>query len=169
MSLLGTLGGIAGGIVGFATGGPGGAIAGYQGGTKLFGGGTVTTLPSLPGGPSPFAGGNTGPSWLGPGSTIAKFLDPQGNISAGGGCPKGYHLNKKPLAAGKHHGAVAAGAMCVRNRHINPLNARAITRSLRRVKRARKLVAKLHSFNPVRSSRSGGHRPGCGCFRCRKR
>jgi hypothetical protein len=62
-------------------------------------------------------------------------------------CPRGFHLNKHALAASKKHGAVAARTMCVRNRHMNPMNYRALTRSLRRVKRATKIVSKLHHFH----------------------
>jgi len=162
------LGSIAGGVIGFATGGVGGAVAGWQQG------GALTTpkpaaLPSVPG----FGGGGFNMPFpvSGPGGIPLPGYNPQGVavMPQGGGCPKGYHLNRKPLAASKRHGAVPAGAMCVRNRHINPLNARAITRSLRRVKRARKLVSKLQSFGATRRLTSGGHKPGCGCFRCRKR
>jgi len=166
MSLLGSL---AGAAIGFVTGGPGGAITGFQTGGRL-----TTPSPAAPRPPALVGGGSPFP-------TIPAIFDPIGMMpklaqglgmttaAAGGACAKGYHLNRKPLAASKRHGAVPAGAMCVRNRHINPLNAKAITRSLRRVKRARKLVAKLQSFGGARRITSGGHRPGCGCFRCRKR
>ena len=168
MSLLGN---IAGGLIGFATGGVGGAVAGWQQGGALTSPKPpgVSSLPSIPG----FGGGGFNMPFpvSGPGGIPLPGYNPQGTSVAtqGGGCPRGFHLNRKPLAASKRHGAVPALSMCVRNRHINPLNARAITRSLRRVKRARKLVAKLQSFGGVRRVASGGHRPGCGCFRCRKR
>ena len=168
MSLLG---GLIGGAVGFVGSGfnPAGAVAGYQAGQALTTKqpGTAPSLPSVPG----FGGGGFNMPFQvpGPGGIPLPGYNPQGVGVQGGGCPKGYHLNRKPLAASKRHGAVPAGAMCVRNRHINPLNARAITRSLRRVKRARKLVSKLQSFGATRRIASGGHRAGCGCFRCRKR
>lgn len=163
-------GNIVGGVVGLATGGVGGAIAGWQGGGAL-------TTPKPPAGmpaPPTFSGGggiNMPFQVTGPGGIPLPGYNPQGVAVApsGGSCPRGYHLNRKPLAASKRHGAVPAFAMCVRNRHINPLNARAITRSLRRVKRARKLVSKLQSFGATRRLSSGGHKAGCGCFRCRKR
>lgn len=157
MSLLGTLGGIAGGITGFLGGGVGGAIAGYQGGTKLFGGGGSPTPPV------PFAGGGGGgplPGLFGPGGSITRFLDPQGNIqgSSGGQCPRGYHLNKHALAASKRHGATPARTICVRNRSMNPMNGRALSRALKREKRARKIVRRLHVFAPVRQLKSGRKR-----------
>jgi len=163
------LGSIAGGVIGFATGGVGGAVAGWQQGGALTTPKPPAGLPQLP----TFAGGGINMPFqvAGPGGVPLPGFNPQGVavMPQGGGCPKGYHLNRKALSASKRHGAVPAGGMCVRNRHINPLNARAITRSLRRVKRARKLVAKLQSFGAARRITSGGHRPGCGCFRCRKR
>ena len=170
MSLFGTLGGLVGGAIGLATGGVGGAIAGFKGGQSLLGGGGGSPNLPIPTLPSP--GGFNMPFQIaGPGGIPLPGYNPQGVavMPSGGGCPKGYHLNRKPLGATKRHGAVAAGSMCVRNRHINPLNARAITRSLRRVKRARKLVSKLQSFGGARRITSGGHKSGCGCFRCRKR
>lgn len=158
MSLLGTLGGIAGGLAGFATGGIGGAIAGFKGGTSLFsGGGGSAPLPSLPtmapqstGGI--FGGGGILPGVFGPGGTLSHYLDPQGNIqgASGGQCPRGYHLNKHALSASKRHGALPARSICVRNRHLNPMNPRALSRALRREKRARKIVRRLHVFAPVR-------------------
>ena len=171
MSILSSLGGgIIGAIKGFGTGGiVGGIVGGVTGFTGGGGPGTaVSKLPntgygSLPGMNMPFP-------VMGPGGVPLPGYNPQGiTAGAGGSCPRGYHLNKKPLAASRTHGAVPAHSTCVRNRHINPLNARAITRSLRRVKRARKLVSKLQSFGGQRRIASGGHRPGCGCFRCRKR
>lgn len=168
MSLLGTLGGIAGGIAGFATGGIGGAISGYKLGSGLGGTNVNPIAASVPQFAPPNAGGLFGgggplPGLFGPGGTVTKFLDPQGNIqpAGGGSCPRGYHLNKHALAASKRHGAVPARSICVRNRHLNPMNPRALSRALRREKRARKIVRKLHVFAPVRHQqmkRIGGKR-----------
>ena len=159
---------------GFATGGFTGAIAGLAG--ALTGGGAGTAIMrSTPTNPVPgFAGGGpggynmpfpvTGPS----GVPLPGFNPP----AAGGSCPKGYHLNKHALAATKHHGAVPAHSMCVRNRHMHPLNSKAIVHSLKRIKRASKIVRKLHAFSGPRqiAARSrGGHRAGCGCVVCRRR
>lgn len=166
MSLLS---GLTGAIGGFLTGGPGGAIIGGLGG--LMGGGAKPGVPTLPNtGFGNLPGVNMPWQVNGPGGVPLPGYNPKGiTAGAGGSCPRGYHLNRKPLAASRTHGAVPALSTCVRNRHINPLNARAITRSLRRVKRARKLVAKLQSFGGTRRIASGGHKAGCGCFRCRKR
>lgn len=160
------LGSIVGGIAGFATGGIGGAITGWQAG----GGGS--TLPALPGGGS--TGGGINMPWQvnGPGGVPLPGFNPQGVTAAGGSCPKGYHLNKHPLAATHRHGAVPARSLCVRNRSMQALNSRAITRSLKRIKRARKLVSKLHAFGAARSRGAparGGHRAGCNCVVCRRR
>jgi len=67
------------------------------------------------------------------------------------GAPRGYHLNKHPLAACKSHGAVPARSMYVRNRRMNPLNPRALRKALHREKSARKLMGKLHIFHAHRS------------------
>jgi len=64
---------------------------------------------------------------------------------AGGACPKGYHLNKNPLAASKRHGAVPARSICVRNRHMNPMNGRAVSRAARRIHRGEKLLRRIFS------------------------
>lgn len=172
MSLLGSFGkALVGGVTGFATGGFAGAAVGLA--SSFQGGGSKPGTAMVPytGGGSP-AGV---PDWLniGPKITMPFGLGLPGfGPAAATSCPKGYHLNKHPLAASKRHGAVAAHSMCVRNRHLNPLNPKAVTRSLRRLKRARKLVTKLHAFGTSRSvARVGGrgHRPGCGCVVCRRR
>lgn len=135
---------VLGGLGGFLSGGPGGAIAGVAG--SLFGGRSGPPAPGYTGGgggggASVGAGGNIGPFSFGYGVSYAGGgLKPGAN----GACPKGYHLNKHPLAASKHHGAVPARSLCVRNRRVNPLNSRALSRSLRRLHRAQKLVRHLH-------------------------
>lgn len=73
-----------------------------------------------------------------------------------GTCGRGYHLNKHKLADG-----TPARTVCVRNRSMNALNGRAAMRAVRRVKRAEKLVRKLHIFKPVHRLAS---RPACGCI-----
>jgi hypothetical protein len=124
-----------------------------------LGGGPIINMPTPGGRPIPGPGGVPTPGF--------------GNTSVTA-CPKGYHLNKHALAPTKRHGGVAAHSMCVRNRKINPLNHRALSRSLRRLKRAGKLVRKLHGVGGQRrltagSSGRSGHRPGCGCFACKRR
>lgn len=174
MSLLGSIGKaitqIGGAAVGFATGGIGGAIAGS---------GLLRPPASLPAAPGAMSFGV--PDWLNVGPKINMpfpVTGPGGSQLPGyapgatnGQCPRGYHLNKHALAPSKQHGAVAPRSMCVRNRSINPLNPRAVTRSLKRLKRARKLVSKLQSFGAPRRLSSGrpGHKAGCGCVACRRR
>ena len=171
VSLLSTLGA---GLTGFLAGGPAGAAMGVA--TSIFGGGM--TGPPRPPMPVPFGGGGGGaPSGGGGffGSMNAqgdRWLQGQGIAPRQGSCPRGYHLNKHALSASKRHGAVAARSICVRNRSMNPLNPRAIARALRREKRARKLLQRLHVFRPAGSAvrrSSGGHRPGCGCVVCKRR
>ena len=130
-------------ITNYATGGVGGLVRGLVGGGQP--GGTPASLPagSIFGGISGTIGGpngigiQLGGGRAGPGGARAA-------APTGGGCPRGYHLNKHALAASKSHGAVPARSICVRNRSVNPLNPKAMSRSLRRLKRARKLVQRLH-------------------------
>lgn len=130
----------AGGIItSTLPGGIGGILAGIIGGRPTFGGfgGGGVRPPSR----DPYVGGIPTPGQVtgtGPGTFFG------GKVTQ---CPRGYHLNKKPLGPSKRHGAVPARSMCVRNRSINPMNYRALTRSLRRIKRASKIVRKLHKFN----------------------
>lgn len=150
MSLLGTLGGIASG---FLTGGPAGAVAG--GIMGAFGSpsrpaGVALTPPSG----SPFGVG-VGINAGGPNGITLRLGTPNvvnGGQSVGaGGAPRGYHLNKHPLAACKSHGAVPARSIYVRNRRMNPLNPRALRKALHREKAARHLMGKLHIFKAHRS------------------
>jgi hypothetical protein len=121
------------------------------------------TVGRLTGGPAAQAPGITigvggsmgGPLGIGVGGSISFPFGGGGSKSgpaapSGGTCPRGYHLNKHALAASKRHGALPARSTCVRNRSMNPMNPRAITRSLRRIKRATKVVRRLHAFAPVR-------------------
>lgn len=127
MSLRSVLGGIVKVGVGLATGGVGGAISSAIGGAGRPNFGPQLSIPFPVKGP----GGVALPGFGSPAQTT---------------CPRGYHLNKKPLAACKKHGAVAARTICVRNRSMNPMNYRALTKSLKRIKRAQKIVRKLHKF-----------------------
>lgn len=129
---------------GFATGGPGGAIGAIG---SLFGG----PKPAAPtfGAPVPGTGGiaigGSIPGLISGG--IAVGYSGGGTVApSGGACPRGYHLNKHALPASKRHAAVAARTICVRNRHMNPLNHRADARALRRLKRADKMTRKIHNL-----------------------
>lgn len=172
MSLLS---GIVGAVEGFITGGPAGAVVGAVAGYAAGGG-----SPSAPR-PTPMPAPGFGPFTIGGGATIgptgvnvgygANWGSPGTSVTApaGGTCPPGFHLNKHALAPTKRHGAVPARSMCVRNRHLNPLNPRALTHALKREKRARKLIGRLHVYKPVqRVAARSGHRAGCRCAVCRR-
>jgi hypothetical protein len=164
---------LTGGLTGGIPGAIGGAI-GTLAGTSITRATPTLPVQSSPGGLGGIFGGTYNlpvPPVYGPGGVQ---LPGTGGYtgSTPTACPRGYHLNKHALAASRRHGAVPAHSMCVRNRSINPLNHRALSRSLKRLKRAGKLVRKLHGVGGQRrltAGSSGGHRPGCGCFRCRKR
>lgn len=171
MSLLG---GIVGGITGFLAGGPAGAVlgavSGYSGGGAPSPGTSMVPRPAAPV-PVPTSFGSGGGIFAGMNQQADAWLQGQGIAPKAGSCPPGFHLNKHPLAASHRHGAVPARSICVRNRHLNPLNPRALTHALRREKRARKLIGKLHVYRPVagRAVARSGHRSGCGCAVCKRR
>lgn len=166
MSMRQLLGRGFGRAVGLASGGASGVITGLAGSM------IARLVPGQQGGgspPSPGGGYNMPFPVKGPGGVPLPGFNPGGVQTQ---CPKGYHLNKHALAASKKHKAVPAHSLCVRNRTINPLNHRALTRSLKRLKRAGKLVRKLHGVGSNRGRAivpSRGHKPGCGCFACRRK
>lgn len=181
MSLLGSFGGaLMGGVKGFLSGGPVGAVAGV---VQSFGGaqpGTaVATIPQSPMRPPTFGGFGVGGNVSIGGSQgiqLGYGLNVGGGTSVaatGGQCPSGYHLNKHPLAASKKHGAVPARSICVANRTMNPMNGKAAVRSIRRLKRSSKIARKILAFagGGARARAAGrpGHKPGCGCVTCRRR
>lgn len=68
---------------------------------------------------------------------------------AGGACPVGFHLDKR------------SRTRCVRNRRMNPLNGKAATRAIRRIKGARKMLQKIERQLPrakARATPRHGHR-----------
>jgi len=58
------------------------------------------------------------------------------------GCPAGFHPNKTSyfLQSGE---LVEEGSRCVRNRRVNPMNPRALSRSIRRVESAKRVSKRL--------------------------
>lgn len=98
-----------------------------------------------------------------------------------GGCPPGYHLNKGDYYVDDPNGGPGAfkvhkGSRCVKNRHRNPLNPKALSSALRRVvtaKRAVKFLDKVHIGGSGVRTRylpaSSGHKSGCGCVVCKRR
>lgn len=146
MSLLGKIGGaLTGAVGGFLTGGPGGALAGAAG--ALFGGGGGAK--PVPAGSLP--GGSSGTAFQFPGFGFTHLTAGGGGggggavaAAAGGACPKGYHLNRHALPASKTHGAVGKLSICVRNRHMNAMNGRAVARAARRIHQGEKLLRRIY-------------------------
>lgn len=105
-------------------------------GSRGGGGGSVPNVPGI--------------DWkhpLNPGSDpFGLGMTAQAGQPVNGRCAPGWHVNKHPLAACKSHGAVDAGMICVRNRHMNPANGRAIGRSVRRIKAGEKQYRKVFTI-----------------------
>lgn len=71
------------------------------------------------------------------------------DVNAAGCCPAGYHPNKSAYYRKTPGGSIVyhpKGSVCVRNRRRNPLNPRALSRSMSRVAGATKAIRKLISF-----------------------
>lgn len=151
------------GIKGFLSGGITGAIKGLVP-RSLTGGGGAPAAPANPFGVTgPFGGGmQPGVSIGGPYGINIGFgqfgKGAQPTPTGGVGCPRGYHLNKHALAASKRHGAMPARSICVRNRSMNPMNHRALSRALRREKRAAKIIRRLRVFRPVHHQQKIGRK-----------
>lgn len=146
----------AGRLGGLAVGGPLGSILGGAIGSAF---GPKQQKSGMM--PAKFAG-YPGFDWKHPTRGLPGFLKPGGFAGKGGRvalqdgrCPRGYHLNKHKLSDGTE-----AGSVCVRNRSMNALNGRAAMRAVRRVKRAEKLVRKLHIFKPIHRLAA---RSSCNC------
>lgn len=69
-------------------------------------------------------------------------------------CERGYHRNKVGYYT-KRYGFIEAGSICVKNRKRNPLNPRALSRSMARLSSAKGAAAFL--------SRVTIREKGCGC------
>lgn len=181
-------------IGGFLTGGPAGAILGAAGSVGILGGGapksvgmakanvslanlggrTPGMFPApLPQAPS-FSGAKIGPGGVAVGTSYYAPTAgaPQAAIAAGPGkaCPAGYHLNKAAYMS--RSGMVAKGTVCVKNRRRNPLNPRALSRSMSRLKSAQRAVRCLGLFagapaRAVKASSNGRFRKKSGCKSCR--
>jgi hypothetical protein len=70
-------------------------------------------------------------------------------------CERGYHRNKTGYYS-KKYGYIPAGSVCVKNRKRNPLNPRALSRSIARISSAKNAAAFLSRVT-VRE------KAGCGC------
>ena len=109
-------GGIKGAVGGFLSGGPLGAIKGGisgavgRPGAPAYQQGPLRMIPAT----APTGGGLFGRL-----RTAGQALVP-GGVEPGAGCPPGYHLDKQ------------TESKCVKNRRMNPGNAKALRRSIRR-------------------------------------
>jgi hypothetical protein len=125
------------------------------GGDISIGGGLPPML-SSPGRGNTTAQGTSGTDWNDRANSLQQA------------CPKGYHANKSGYYS-QRYGWVPAGSTCVKNRKRNPLNPRALSRSMARVGSAQKAIKSIVRYESV--TRGGrinvGKRPGrkggCGC------
>lgn len=181
MSIFGSIfKGITGAVGGFLTGGPAGAIGGAAKGLGIIGKPTPATparpmlAPSVNVGTFPVLqrAGPGGAQY--PDSTVSRGgLTIQGpfgtGLQAGGGstsyypavpaapgggkaCPVGFHWNR--TAYYTQRGLVGKGTKCVKNRRRNPLNARALSRSMSRITSAKKaahFLDRIHFGPPHRA------------------
>lgn len=108
----------------------------------------IGSPPPLPQGPGFNPGNQTQSGWPGVQSGSS-------STAPSPGCQKGYHLNKAGYYSRKRGGWVPAGTVCVKNRRRNPLNPRALSRSISRISSA-KNAARFLSRVTVREG-------GCGC------
>jgi hypothetical protein len=90
-------------------------------------------MPQQPGTP-------TGVPESGLGGRVARAL-PFGDTGVGSGCAQGHHPNRSGYFT--RDGYVAKGTRCVRNRKRNPLNPRALDRSMSRLASAGKALKGL--------------------------
>lgn len=199
---LGKVGkGLVGAATGFVTGGPGGAIAGaaraFIPPRAMPGVGMVPaqspmvstrTQPMFPvlaaqspqfsgrgfyAGPGGVAAGSVQYGPGGPGTAVQQRTT-GAVVGAGAGtpCTSGYHYNKSAYYT-KRYGVIEKGTVCVKNRRRNPLNPRALSRSMSRIKSAQKAVRCLGLFAgaPARAAAKGrfGRAKGKSCGRGCKR
>lgn len=137
---------VGGAAVGFVTGGAAGAVRGAINPGSIFGGAPAppgSQLPTLPPIPTISQVGTT---------AIGHVMSGSVSAAPGGMAPRGYHLNRSGyfLKSGQY---VAPGTRWVRNRSRNPLNPRALRRSISRVdqfvgrvKSSRKALKKIGSL-----------------------
>lgn len=124
--------------------------------------GSVGNIPMLP--PAPQGGSQIGLVNIvqpGVGVVPSGGNTTQGGTSWGGAptngaaCEKGYHRNKTGYYS-KKYGWVERGSVCVKNRRRNPLNPRALSRSMARLSSAKNAAAFLSRVT-IRDPK------GCGC------
>lgn len=112
--------------------------------------------------PPQLMGGGSGPSGVMSGALVGS--------GQGTPCASGYHYNKSRYYSTKY-GVVERGSVCVKNRRRNPLNPRALSRAMSRVKSAQKAVRCLQLFaGPAARAANkskGGARGKGKCRTCR--
>jgi hypothetical protein len=165
----GAVGGLlGGGPVGMVLGG----VSGIAGRTSVG----AAKLGRSVGSPVPGVGG--GGFQMGGGVSAGGF-SMGGGISAGGGaapgtalaCLTGHHVNRSGYYA--HGGYVPAGTACVKNRRMNPLNPRALSRAMRRITSAKRAASVLNRITirsgcaPGRRRAAVRHGKGCKCVSCK--
>ncbi len=187
------LGGVVGAAKGLATGGITGAIGG-----ALTGSGIVkipklptTTNPVLMGISGPLGrstGMPVGPGFSGGGVSIGGGLQiGPGGVGLGGGLQIGSpgapatmvngngqvcrgHMNKTTYYSAARGGVVPAGSVCVSNRRMNPLNARAASRAMRRLTGLSKAMRSTERMIQKLARKAGGSRRSHSCGgKCRRK
>jgi hypothetical protein len=109
---------------------------------------------------------NLGPMAPEPGTAVMR---------PGGSCGvPGYHLNRAGYWSNKNKLLPGAswtepGTVCVRNRRMNPLNPRALSRSMRRLAGFTKAVRSSERLIQRLAVKSGGRRRSAGGCGCRKK
>lgn len=149
VGFLSGLGGIVGGIAGFATGGIGGAISGFHAGESAFGGGSQGGAPALPVLAGPVGG------VVGSGGINMPF-----HVNGPGGIPlPGFGTGQSMVV--RPHGHMTKGTKknpshwSNRSRpRMNPMNVRAGRRAITRIRAAEKL---FHRFLSVSHPGHAGH------------
>lgn len=124
---------------------------------------------------NPFSGVKLGPIQIGtskPGVGLAPtgqgVTGPLVGTPSSTPCTSGYHFNKSRYYSTRY-GVVEKGTVCVKNRRRNPLNPRALSRAMSRVKSAQKAVRCLQLFAgpAARASAKGGKIGRSGKGKCR--
>ena len=151
----GLFGGLFGALKGFVTGGPAAAIS--QGISGFRGRRPTSSVPTGPIGFTSGAGGRRTVQVNAPGflSEIQRRVPGGATGLVSVACPSGFHPNKSSyfLMDGSH---VEEGSRCVKNRRRNPLNPRALSRSIGRIKGAKR-ASKLLSSITIRDPNAHHH------------
>jgi hypothetical protein len=183
--VAGTVGRVAVGAAGgLLRGGPLGAVAGGLQGAGVLKTPTMPVLMSsntgplgrstgiMPGGVSIGGGLQIGPGGVGIGGglQIGQPGAPATMVGTNGQVCRG-HMNRTGYYSAKRGGLVAPGTVCVTNRRMNPLNPRALSRSMRRLSSAAKAMRTTEKMIQRLARKAGGsprRASGCAHKGCRK-